>query len=84
MEKQIVAIMVDNRSSSALCLQELLTQNGCMIKTRLGIHDGVADRCSQTGLIILETCGEKEEVADFVKKINGLKQVKVKSIFLNL
>lgn len=84
MEKQIVVIMVDNRSSSAVELQNILTKNGCMIKTRLGLHDGVADRCSQTGLIILEMVGKSSEVDSFTKKVNTLDCVNAKSVMLNI
>jgi hypothetical protein len=31
----------------------VLTGWGCMIKTRLGIHEGTMEDCSERGLIIL-------------------------------
>lgn len=38
-------------------VQKLLTQYGCSIKTRLGLHEVSNDFCSASGLIILELTG---------------------------
>ena len=40
-----------------------------MIKTRLGIHDGVLDNCSESGLLILELHGEEEKKAELARKV---------------
>ena len=61
MEKSILVILVSKRREAAAAVQKALTEKGCIIKTRLGIHDGVADRCSDSGLIILELVGGKRE-----------------------
>lgn len=35
-----VAVMVDHRNETALSVQKILTGWGCMIRTRLGLHEG--------------------------------------------
>ena len=44
--KELMIILVDTRKERASAVQKVLTTWGCLIKTRLGIHDGVLDNCS--------------------------------------
>ena len=83
-EKTIMAIMVDNRKEEAVQVQKVLTGWGCLIKTRLGIHDGVLDSCSNYGLIILELVGEKEKHEELMNKLNVLPGVQAKYLSLEL
>ncbi len=82
--RDIVAILVDHRSETAVNVQKILTGWGCMIKTRLGIHDGVLDKCSQSGLIICEMLGEDDKLDEFVRKINLIKGTQAKHMRLDL
>lgn len=75
MEKNILIILVGKRNENASAIQQVFTQYGCLIKTRLGLHDGVLDECSNSGLIILELVGEKkkhEEMQNALKKIDKI------------
>ncbi|MFH0771403.1 MAG: hypothetical protein V1933_02165 [Candidatus Omnitrophota bacterium] len=84
MGKTLLIILVANRSKSAVSVQKALTEFGCIIKTRLGIHDGVLTHCSNTGLIILELVGEKARVKKLAEKINGILEVKAKLVEISL
>ncbi len=85
MEKRtIVALIILNRDDVAVKVQKLLTAWGCMIKTRLGIHDGVLDNCTQTGLLILEMVGEDDKIKEFVRKLNLIKGVTAQALTLTL
>lgn len=75
MKKNVILILVSNRSKSAIKVQQTLTKYGCIIKTRLGIHDGVENKCSECGLMIVELAGtdkEGKELFSALKKINGV------------
>jgi len=74
---------MDNRVSNALKLQEVLTKNGCSIRARLGLHEASDDVCANDGLIILQPCGEKENVEQLVKDLNNLNGINAKLIDLN-
>lgn len=79
--RQIMGIQVGNRESEALKVQELLTKNGCIIKTRLGLHESSEELCSITGLIILEFLPDKEgEIAVMEKELAALDTVVVKKM----
>lgn len=79
----IIGLRLDNRVDHAAKLQEVLTNNGCSIKVRLGLHDVAADYCSNDGLIILQPCGEKEDVLALVGELDKIDGVTAKMIDLN-
>lgn len=79
--RQIMGIQVGNRENEALKVQELLTKNGCIIKTRLGLHESSEEVCSITGLIILEFLPNKEnEIAVMEKELAALDTIVVKKM----
>jgi hypothetical protein len=79
--RQIMGIQVGNRESEALKVQELLTKNGCIIKTRLGLHESSEELCSITGLIILEFLPNKEaDIAELEKELATLDTIVVKKM----
>ena len=84
MQKTVLVMLMRNRRESALRVQKLLTDFGCMVKTRLGIHDGVSDKCSDTGLIILELAGKPKDKATLAAKLNKVPGVKVKTVGISL
>lgn len=84
MEKHTLLILIDKRSEAAVNVQKTLTGWGCLIKTRLGIHDGVLDNCSQHGLIFCELVGEAEKRDELTRKLNLIKGVKAEQVTLAL
>jgi hypothetical protein len=80
--KSIMVILVSQRSKAAVEVQKILTEWGCSIKTRLGVHDGVGDRCSDTGLIILELVDEKAKREELRSKLVSLDGVSAQLVDL--
>lgn len=70
MEKTVLLALVDTRKKSAVTVQKILTEWGCLIKTRLGIHDGVLGNCSDSGLIILELVGDADKKEELCRKLS--------------
>jgi len=79
----LIGIRMDNRVGNALNFQKVLTENGCRIRARLGLHEVSDDACSNDGLIVLQPCGEKEEIEQLVEDLNSLKGITAKLIDLN-
>jgi hypothetical protein len=77
-------ILIDKRKEAAVTAQKILTEWGCLIKTRLGLHDGVLDKCSNSGLIICEMVGEKDKITEMTRKLNLLDGVTAKLTDLSL
>ena len=46
MKKSILLILIGKRKEDTVKVQQVFTAWGCIIKTRLGIHDGVLENCS--------------------------------------
>ncbi|KAB2838982.1 MAG: hypothetical protein F9K45_10660 [Melioribacteraceae bacterium] len=84
MAKTILLILIGKRKEEAVKVQQILTAWGCIIKTRLGIHDGVLDNCSDEGLLILELYGTKEQKEELARKVAVLPGVSSKLIELKL
>lgn len=82
--KTILIILIGNRKQSAVKVQQVLTAWGCNIKTRLGIHDGVLENCSDTGLLILELVGKDEHKKEMARKISLIQGVSSQLIELEI
>jgi len=82
--KTILIILIGNRKESAVKVQQVLTAWGCNIKTRLGIHDGVLENCSDTGLLILELVGRMEDNREVARKVSLIKGVSSQLVELKL
>ena len=79
----VIGVRMDNRVGNAVNFQEALTKNGCMIRARIGLHEASETVCANDGLIILQPCGEKDEVEQLVRELNALAGVAAKLIDLN-
>ncbi len=84
MEKTVLLVLVGNRKESAVTVQKILTDWGCTIKTRLGLHEGVLDNCTNSGLLILDIVGEKEKNEEMTRKLNLVHDVKAQLVNLVL
>lgn len=58
----ILGIYVRKGFRDTLKLQGLLSNYGCVIKTRLGLHEVVDDYAIPGGLILLELEGDQQEM----------------------
>lgn len=84
MEKNVLLILVGHRKEAAVAVQKTLTGWGCLIKTRLGLHEGALDGCTEKGLIFLEVVGEKDKLVEMTRKLNLIKHVKAELVTLSL
>ncbi len=66
--KAIIGIAVDNRREEAHKLQDILTNYGCMIKTRIGIHDMGEYKCLNYGIVLIEVIDKINEIYDELAK----------------
>lgn len=78
-----IGVRIDNRINNAVKFQEVLTRNGCKIKTRLGLHETSDDICSNDGIIILQPYGTKEDVESLVNELNSLEGITARYLDLN-
>jgi hypothetical protein len=79
-QKVILGVQIGNRVVNVPEVQKVLTQYGCNIKTRLGLHEVDAKACSSTGLLIVETFGPARQIAAFEKALRKIKGLKVRKM----
>ena len=79
----IIGLRVDHRHSNALNLQKTLTEFGCNIKLRVGLHETGEDFCSDDGVILLQVCGEQDEVDRLMAALESTPGVTAKLMDLN-
>jgi hypothetical protein len=84
MSKDILLILIDKRREQAEKVQKILTGWGCIIKTRLGLHTGVLDECTDSGLVFVELVGDKTKHAELTRKLDMLPGVSAKLVELKL
>lgn len=77
---RLMGVLIRDRKSSAAQVQSLLTEHGCSIKTRLGLHEASDDSCAPHGLILLELTGPVQDMDNLEKALNGVKSVEAKVI----
>lgn len=84
MKRNILCILVGKRKDTAVNVQKILTAWGCLIKTRLGLHDGTLDDCSESGVILLELVGEADKIQELSRKLELLDDVHSELVELKL
>jgi hypothetical protein len=82
MDYKIVAVKVGNREGVAQDMQRILTEHGCSIKVRLGLHDMPENTCSPAGLVLMEVAGEDPEIQAMVTKLDALPETSAKYIVI--
>ncbi|MCB5224232.1 MAG: hypothetical protein WCY21_02310 [Candidatus Cloacimonadaceae bacterium] len=75
MTYKVIMIKIDSRISDAAKVQSILTEYGCNIKVRLGLHEVSKELCANDGLILLEMDGDKRRLNSIVKKLNAVEFV---------
>lgn len=70
----IIGVRLDNRNHTAIEFQKTLTHFGCIIKTRLGLHEVADNKCAPNGIILLEIIDDTEAVSleKELSKIEGI------------
>lgn len=79
----IMVILQEKRTESAVKVQDVLTKYGCHIRVRLGLHDSAVNECSNSGMIILQLCGDGLEVSNMQDELQAIPNVKVKYMTLD-
>jgi hypothetical protein len=82
MKKTVLLVLVGKRKEAAVKLQQILTAWGCLIKTRLGLHAGVMENCSEAGFLFLELYGSDEDNAELARKVAVISGIESKLVIL--
>lgn len=76
----IYGVHITDRMTRAGAVQEVLTQYGCNIKTRVGLHHVDDEVCSPRGLILLEMFGDRAVCQEMAAKLSAIEGVEVQQM----
>ncbi len=75
--RTIIGVRIDARQQNVPAVQAILTEYGCNIRTRLGMHEVSGDYCSPGGLVLLDMYGDQAEVDACFQKLTAVPGVGV-------
>ena len=76
----VMGIHISNRVVEIPAVQKILTDYGCNIKTRLGLHEVGNPTCSSKGLLILELIGDDAAILEMQSKLKQITGVEVQKM----
>ena len=71
-KKTILGVHVAQRTKHTAKVQKILSDYGCSIRTRIGLHEAGAGFCSPNGLILLEVVDRAGALAAALAKVPGV------------
>ena len=81
MAKRIVlGIQITRRVQNVPSVQAVLSEFGCNIRTRLGLHEVTESACSTVGLVLLDTYGDEKTIPEMEEKLKAIKGVVVQKM----
>jgi len=81
MAKRIVlGVQVTKRVQNVPLVQSILTEYGCNIKTRLGLHEVTDSSCSTIGLLIIETYGDEKLILEMEAKLKTVQGIVIQKM----
>ena len=76
----VLGVHITDRVHHAHVVQDLFTEYGCSIKTRIGLHDVSEKFCSSNGLVLLEMAGDEEPVFEMIEKLKAVEGIDVQQM----
>jgi hypothetical protein len=76
----ILGVHITDRIHHVRSVQDVLTEYGCSIRTRLGLHEADKGFCSPNGLVILEMTDDMAAVQEMANKLNAIEGVEVQQM----
>ena len=71
-KKTILGVHVAQRTKHTAKVQKILSDFGCSIRTRVGLHEAAENVCSPNGLILLEVVNQASALAAALAKVPGV------------
>jgi hypothetical protein len=76
----ILGVHITGRVQHVPDVQNLFTEYGCSIKTRLGLHEASDDVCSPNGLILLEMAGPEAPIFELAHRLEAVEGIEVQQM----
>ena len=84
LKRCVLGLLVTNRVENAPQVQKVLTDYGCNIKTRIGLHEVTENLCAPAGLILIELFGDDNAYAEVEGKLKEIKGLQVQKMLFDV
>ena len=78
--KIILGVNITSFAKNSGEVQQVFSEFGCSIRTRVGLHDVADGLCAPNGLILVEFIGGTEKAAEMTQKLTALPGIEVKQM----
>ena len=78
----ILGLKLSNRLENSLEFQRILSQFGCAIRTRIGLHQIDEKYCATSGIILLEVVDTKS-ASELSKELLTIDEIEVQQMIFN-
>jgi hypothetical protein len=79
----ILGVHINDRVREVQAVQQVFTEYGCYIKTRLGLHHVDEQFCSPRGLILLEMYGDENKAHELTEQLAKIEGVEVQKMIFD-
>ena len=76
----IVGVHITDRVQTVPDIQKVLTEYGCYIRTRVGLHDVQGEYCAPGGLILLDMICHEAACQEMVSKLKAIPGIDVQQM----
>ena len=76
----IFGVHISGRVEHIAEVQKALTEHGCNIRTRLGLHDVSENYCSPSGVLVLDMFGNEGLCNELFEKLNAIEGVEAQKM----
>jgi len=76
----VIGVHITDRVHHAHEVQDLFTEYGCSIKTRIGLHVASENFCSPNGVVLLELAGDEKPIFELIEKLEAVENVDVQKM----
>lgn len=76
----VLGVLLRKRTQTSENFQLILSKHGCLIKTRIGIHNASNNVCSPDGVILLDVIGNDSDIEALENDIKALEGAEVQKM----
>lgn len=76
----ILGAHITDRMKNAEKFQKVLSQYGCHVKTRIGLHEVSEQHCSPEGVVLLEIFGDEAVAMELKAALNAIDGIESKEL----
>ncbi len=74
-KRVILGVCITSRVKEVPAVQQVLTECGCNIRTRLGMHEVAGEYCAASGVVLLDMVGDPAEIDACQAKLSAVEGV---------